>query len=103
VLPGVGPGEFPEDGTVVDLLFELPYFIGFGWPFPAHAQLNSLLRRGYEDGGMSCGCAWTPFELSTEEYAEVVQAIAGDARLAQRRLRHHLRRRHLARTGGKPR
>jgi hypothetical protein len=42
VLPGVGPGEFPEEGTVTDLLFAIPYFIGFSAPFPSHAQLNSL-------------------------------------------------------------
>jgi hypothetical protein len=29
-LPGVGLGERPEEGTVVDLLFALPYFLGFG-------------------------------------------------------------------------
>lgn len=83
VLPGVGPGEFPEEGTVVDLLFALPYFLGFDWPFPSHDQLNSLLRTGYMNAGMSGGCEWEPFALSTEEYAEVRHAVAHDQRLAQ--------------------
>jgi hypothetical protein len=83
VLPSVGPGEIPAEGTVVDLLFALPYFLGFGWPFPSHAQLNSLLRKGYDDAGMSGGCEWEPFELSREEYAEVRQALAHDQRLAR--------------------
>lgn len=84
ILPGVGPGKVPADGTVVDLLFALPYFIGFGWPFPSHAQLDSLLRQGYEDAGMSGGAEWDPFELREDEYAEVVRVIAQDERLASR-------------------
>src|SRR5436309_9992559 len=83
LLPGVGPGEFPEEGTVADLLFAIPYFIGFSAPFPPHVQLNSLLRKGYVDAGMSGGCTWEPFELSMDEYVEVVSAIVQDQRLAQ--------------------
>jgi len=78
-----GPGESPEEGTVADLLFAIPYLIGFGWPFPSHAQLNSLLRKGYADAGMSGGCEWEPFEMQVGEYDDVAHAIGGDPRLAR--------------------
>src|SRR4051812_18494011 len=78
LLPPIGPGTMPAEGTVVDLLFDIPYLIGWGAPLPSHYQLNSLLRKGYDDAGMSGGCAWEPFELSADEYDEVVSAIKQD-------------------------
>ena len=63
-LHPLGHFLMPAEGTVVDLLFDVPYLIGFGAPFPSHVQLNSLLQLGYEDAGMSGGCEWEPFELS---------------------------------------
>ncbi len=78
-----GPGESSEEGTVADLLCAIPYLIGFGWPFPSHVQLNSLLRKGYADAGMSGGCEWEPFALEVGEYDDVVNAIKGDPRLAR--------------------
>ena len=68
LLPSIGPCAMPVEGTVVDLLFDIPYFIGWGAPFPSRDQLNSLLRKGYRDAGMSGGCEWAPFELSADEY-----------------------------------
>ena len=83
-LHPLGHFPMPTEGTVTDLLFDLPYFIGFGSPFPTREQLNSLLRKGYKDEGMSGGCEWEPFELSADEYAEVARAIEQDRRLAER-------------------
>ena len=83
LLPPIGPGTMPVEGTVVELLFDIPYLIGWSAPFPSHDQLNSLLRKGYRDAGMSGGCEWAPFELSADEYDEVVSAIKRDERLQQ--------------------
>jgi hypothetical protein len=70
-------------GTVVDLLFDIPYFIGWNTPFPKRDQLNRLLRKGIYDAGMSGGCEWEPFELSAGEYEELVSAIKCDKRLKE--------------------
>jgi hypothetical protein len=64
-------------------LCHIPYLIGFGTPFPSHDALNELLREGFYDAGMSGGAEWDPFELSVDEYDEVLTAIKGDRRLAQ--------------------
>jgi hypothetical protein len=73
----------PAEGTVVDLLFHIPYLIGFDRPFPPRDGLNDLLRHGFYDAGMSGGAEWDPFELSVDEYDEVVTAIKSDPRLAK--------------------
>lgn len=83
-LHPLGHFPMPIEGTVADLLFDIPYFVGFGSPLPTHEQLNSLLRKGYDDAGMSGGCEWEPFELSLEEYTEVRHALGCDQRLAER-------------------
>jgi hypothetical protein len=84
MLPGLGPGSIPTIGTVADLLCDIPYLVWWGAPLPSRAQLNSLLRTGYYDAGMSGGAEWPPFELTEDEYAEVVQALASDGRLVAR-------------------
>lgn len=76
-------GAVPAAGTVVDLLFHIPYLIGFGEPFPSRDALNELLREGFYDAGMSGGAEWDPFELSADEYDEVLAAVKDDPRLAQ--------------------
>jgi hypothetical protein len=83
ILPPIGPGTMPVEGTVVDLLFDIPYLIGWSRPFPSYRELNELLRKGIVDRGMSGGCTWEPFELDREEYEEVVDAIKRDERLSK--------------------
>jgi hypothetical protein len=72
------------EGTVVDLLFDIPYMVGWGGPFPTRDELNEILRAGISDAGMSGGCEWEPFELSESEYDEVVAGIQHDPRLTER-------------------
>jgi hypothetical protein len=75
--------SMPRKGTVVDLLFDIPYLIGWSTPFPTRDQLNRLLGKGIYDAGMSGGCEWEPFEISTDEYEELVSAIKRDKRLRE--------------------
>lgn len=82
LLAPVGTGKIKKEGTVVDLLFDLPYLIGWGAPIPSRTALNALFATGHYDAGMSGGCEWKqPFELSEDEYREVVEAIRQDPRL----------------------
>ena len=50
----------PTEGTVVDLLFQMPYMVGCGYRFPHYTELNRLLVGGEWDTGMSGGCEWPP-------------------------------------------
>jgi hypothetical protein len=56
------------------LVYDIPYFGACGI-FPPHHILNEFLLTGGGDGGMSPGASWKPFELSREEYDELVQAV----------------------------
>ena len=84
-----------ERGTLKDLLFAMPYLLhDFIPPLPV---LNDLLKHGvpnhiYPDGllpdgkvqydaGMSGGCSWQPFEITQEEYQELVLDLLTDPEL----------------------
>jgi hypothetical protein len=75
VLHSVGGGETAAQGTVVQLLLDIPYLIvgGFIPPLPV---LNEVVGRGIADAGMSGGCRWEPFRLSDAEFAEVVAELS---------------------------
>lgn len=83
-LHPAGHFEMPTEGTVVDLLFHMPYMVGYGYRFPTREELNRLLASGEWDTGMGGGAEWPPFTLGPEEYAELVAAIERDPRLAAR-------------------
>ena len=73
VEPGVGEATETE-GNVADLLESIPYLLTDGLVPPLHL-LNALLRLGDAEAGMSGGCGWEPFELSTGEFRELVDEL----------------------------
>lgn len=77
--PGVGgPGHWTH-ATLSEFLFTLPYLFlldGSEQPFPPLAVLNEIFKSGKWDAGMSGGCEWKPFEISEDEYDELVQRLA---------------------------
>lgn len=75
VLPGVGGGETAVQGTVAQLLLDIPYLI-VGGLIPPLPVLNEVLDRGLADAGMSGGCRWEPFRLSAPEFAELVAELS---------------------------
>lgn len=84
VLPGVGAEPILAEGTIVDLLFEIPYLTWPNLPLPSNDDLNCLLASGIRHAGMSGGCRWEPFVLSSREYHEVMNAIRAEKRLRER-------------------
>ena len=77
-LPAMGPGSIPVSGTLKSLLLEIPYLFMPCAPFnilPPHSVLNELLNRGVEDAGMSGGCKWKPFQITSEEYVELIRSL----------------------------
>src|SRR6185503_17549863 len=77
ILPATGPGSRKVAGSVRDLVLAIPYFMNQGLIPPRNA-LNSVLRTGKVDAGMSGGCLWKPFELSPGEYDDFVKSLSID-------------------------
>ncbi|MCG8058533.1 MAG: hypothetical protein JAZ17_13730 [Candidatus Thiodiazotropha endolucinida] len=61
-------------GSVADLLREIPYFLTYG--IPNQRVINSVLRKGIIDSGMSGGVEWEPFEIDEREFSEVVSSLS---------------------------
>lgn len=53
-------------------LLDVPYLLYFG-VVPSREAINEFLKDGGGDGGMSPGASWVPFELTHDEYWEVVE------------------------------
>jgi hypothetical protein len=70
LLPPVGPGSFSTEGSVADLLFDIPYFF-LAKIIPPIGIVNEVLQKGVEDAGMSGGCKWKPFQLDAASYAKL--------------------------------
>ena len=77
ILPPVGDAETHRHGTVKELLFAIPYFFLRDRLniIPPISVLNDLLKLGIVDAGMSGGYRWRPFEISQEEYDELVEEL----------------------------
>jgi hypothetical protein len=74
ILPPVGPDSFFTEGSVSDLLFDIPYFF-LAKIVPPMEVVNEVLQRGITDAGMSGGCKWKPFQLDPESYANLVDEL----------------------------
>src|SRR5215217_1003703 len=62
--------------SLSDLLFDIPAFsLSYRKIIPPFCVLNEVLAQGISDAGMSGGCKWQPFEISPEEYAELVEDL----------------------------
>lgn len=55
-------------------LYELPYLTA-GNVFPPLHILNILLRRGWDGGSLSPRFIWEPFEISEQEYQELLPKL----------------------------
>ena len=73
-----GPGPWTH-ARLSEFLLSLPNLFllhGGEQPIPPCAVLNEVFTSGKWDAGMSGGCEWKPFEISDDEYDELVQALA---------------------------
>jgi len=60
--------------SLLAFIYDFPYFGACG-VFPPFHLLNQVLAHGGGDGGMSPGASWRPFELSRQEYDDLVAAV----------------------------
>ncbi len=70
ILPGVGPVEIDQTGTLFDLLNAIPYLFNKN-RLPPVVVINSILKTGHQDAGMSGGVRWPPFSITHEEFMEL--------------------------------
>ena len=73
VLGGIG-GEFPKQGTVAELLSEIPYLLTARIVPPLHV-VNDLLAKGLDSAGMSGGCEWEPFQITASEWEDLASHL----------------------------
>ena len=71
--------EFPgrssnREGSLLVLVYDIPYFGACG-VFPPFHLLNQFLLTGGSQGGMSPGATWQPFSLSEQEYQDLAAAV----------------------------
>ena len=77
-------------GTLVVLVYDIPYFSGCG-VFPPLHVINQIFASGGGDGGMSPGASWDPFQINSSTYSLLIEEIreldpsdlAGRARYTQ--------------------
>jgi hypothetical protein len=55
-------------------LLNIPNLFYFGYVPPCNV-VNAVLAVGISDAGMSGGCKWKPFQISSKEYEEVIVAL----------------------------
>jgi hypothetical protein len=76
---GAFGGTLPERTLPLDrFLYQLYLLLGIRNPrrvFPPWSILNTFLRIGRDDHGMSGGTCWEPFEIGPWEYVEAVVAL----------------------------
>ncbi len=75
-LPPVGPRDRSDQVTrsLAYFVQEIPYFLTFNL-IPPLSVMNEEFRSGEDDAGMSGGCAWEPFDITKEEFDELVQEL----------------------------
>jgi hypothetical protein len=72
--PGPWHDPQPMENSLLAFVYDIPYFGACG-VFPPFHLLNQQFRRGGSQGGMGPGATWEPFELSLEEFRDLVEAV----------------------------
>src|SRR5262249_13898207 len=63
-----------REGTLLDLILDMIYFVNVHGILPPIHVLNEELKSGGSTGGMGHGTKWRPFKISGAEYDELVAA-----------------------------
>jgi hypothetical protein len=63
-----------REGTLLDLILDMLYFIEDSGVLPPLHVLNEQLQAGGNNGGMGPGTTWRRFKISLAEYEELAAA-----------------------------
>ena len=69
-------GEVTVNGTIIDLLKAIPYFMMDY--IPTMTVMNSVLLKGAIDAGMSGGVIWDSMTVTPEEYMSIVNIFESE-------------------------
>lgn len=67
------PWKWRKKKPLHRFILDIPYALYYS-VVPGRDALNEVLRRGSAGGGMGTGLYWDAFEISEEDYREVVDA-----------------------------
>ena len=68
------PDPEPRTASLIAFVYDIPYFAACG-VFPPLKFANEKFRSGGSQGGMSPGATWEPFEVSENEYKELIKLV----------------------------
>jgi hypothetical protein len=74
ILPPVGSAEIEIEGNTSELLKNIPYLLSAG-VIPSADIINEVLAKGRDDSGMSGGASWTPYQVDTNGFEELVTQL----------------------------
>ena len=78
-----------REASLAEFVLDVPYLVARGVIPPLHI-LNEVTRTGGGDAGMSPGAVWDPFEVTPEEYQELLVHLS-HADLEELRRQHRAR------------
>ena len=64
----------PRSADLAVFVYDVPFFAACGIFPPLHIA-NEIFQSGGSAGGMSPGATWQPFQISLDEYDELVQEV----------------------------
>src|SRR4051794_2317521 len=76
-FPAIGAGTIEKTGSLRDLVLAIPSLRMFDL-MPPLSVLNTVLREGIVEAGMSGGCRGQPLEVTPSEYDELVRSFSAD-------------------------
>jgi hypothetical protein len=60
-----------REGTLLDLILDMVYFIEVHGVLPPLHVMNEQLKSGGSNGGMGPGTKWRPFKITAAEYEDL--------------------------------
>lgn len=76
LLSGAGNKIQPKEGTLKDLLLDIPFFISPETRLlpPMHV-INDVLSAGIMDFGRIGGCKWEPFQIEEKDFIDLLKKL----------------------------
>lgn len=74
ILSRISNDELKEENNLLEFFKVIPYFFSSNY-FPSFEVLNNFLISGGSEHGMSGGVSWQPFQLTKENYEELITEL----------------------------
>ena len=74
VLSGIPEFNVLKTAPLIELIQDIPFLLSYKI-IPSFKILNGILKSGVVNAGMDGGCEWLPFDVSIQEYEELVTEL----------------------------